>query len=145
MYEKTEQAMTISCDACRAVCVVASDHAEKWMSYPGDGAAPARVVIEGRVGIVLRKGGIDHRHLKSEGSIKLPNGQRVVAIRSYPYLCEECHETGGADKLGPEWKRLRSGTCPRCQGVTVCFEDEPERCCRACREAGIERTHGGRP
>jgi len=131
------KSMVISCDACRATCIVASEEAFTVPKHRGDehvaiAREAAKEIIPGRAYIVVREGRVDHRHRRQDGAgIRL--GTEIVMIREYPYLCDDCYETGGYDELGANgWDRMHQQLCRECGSL---FADEsPERTqCHTCR------------
>jgi hypothetical protein len=134
MLERTDTAVTISCDACRAVCLVKSESALK--SDPADPKAPS-VKLDGNVVVRVRHGQGDRRHRRTVGGGQHPimwnKERRLITIREYPWLCDDCYETGGVGKLDDEWKPLREVFCTACSTVVLRYEDAPEQTCLKCR------------
>jgi hypothetical protein len=133
MMETSAKANVISCDACGAICLVSSELA----SMLREGATCLEPIAS-RVYIHLRDGRVDARYRRSldgVAGVHVPGVGRVIAIREYPFFCEDCFETAGAGKLSDEWKPLRYVSCATCgePAQTYC-DDDGQVDCKACRQ-----------
>jgi len=140
MYEKLENGTrVISCTACSAVCMVASDDATLGNPDNPEDPRPPKAVA-GRVYIRLRRGQTDWRARREvdarpgdnsgpaadTGEVTFQGG-KIIFVREYAFLCDDCYETGGV-KLDSTWRRHVFKPCGTCGNLTHAWGDEDAVC-----------------